>query len=109
MRRAADGGQGRVTSDLPLNICDQCDPLRSKRPYKPAFSHERSVQIITVRDGRTLPSHYDPAALACLEVGVGSFATSSTRTRMTAACELLSAGCLGERARRMHAHSVTEA
>jgi putative two-component system response regulator len=66
-----DGGgypQGLKGEAIPLparimQICDVYDALRSRRPYKEAFSHERSVEIILTGDGRTLPSHFDPAVL----------------------------------------------
>ncbi len=46
-----------------MQICDVYDALRSRRPYKEAFSHERSVEIIMGGDGRTHPSHFDPVVL----------------------------------------------
>jgi putative two-component system response regulator len=66
-------GEAIPLSGRIMNICDQYDALRSKRPYKPAFSHEKALEIITVGDGRTLPSHFDPAVLAAFRGCVGRF------------------------------------
>ncbi|MBN2533620.1 MAG: response regulator [Spirochaetales bacterium] len=46
-----------------VNICDQYDALRSKRPYKPAYSHEKTLEILLKGDGRTMPGHFDEKVL----------------------------------------------
>jgi putative two-component system response regulator len=60
--------QGLRENETPIcgrivKFVDVYDALRSKRPYKPALSHEDTCQILLKGDGRTLPSEFDPRIL----------------------------------------------
>ena len=66
---------GLAGEEIPLTarimaIADVYDALRSKRPYKPAFTHEKSCQIIWEGSGR----HFDPALIAAFTLVEPAFA-----------------------------------
>ena len=63
---------GRAGKAIPLcarlmTVADVYDALISKRPYKPALSHQEAVKIILEGDGYTRPEHFEPQILACFE------------------------------------------
>ena len=60
---------GLSGEDIPLSarivaLVDVYDALRQKRVYKPAFPHQKAMDIITKGDGRTDPAEFDPKVLA---------------------------------------------
>jgi putative two-component system response regulator len=56
-------GKSIPLSGMITIIADQYDALRSERPYKPPFDHEKAFNVITKGDSKTTPEHFDPEIL----------------------------------------------
>jgi len=56
------GKQIPITGRIVM-LCDLYDALRSQRPYKSAFSHVKTIDIMLNGNERTKPTHFDPSLL----------------------------------------------
>ncbi|MEE8350806.1 MAG: HD domain-containing phosphohydrolase [Rhodospirillales bacterium] len=76
-----DGGgypRGLKGAEVPIEaritmLGDIYDALRSERPYKPAFDHEKVLSIMLEGDNRTDPSHFDPELLTVFKAKSDAF------------------------------------
>ena len=71
---------GRVAEEIPISarivaLADIYDALRSRRSYKPAFSHDHATRVLLEGDDRMDPEgHLDPTLLDIFAVHHEGFA-----------------------------------
>ena len=76
------GGEKIPISARIVQLADIYDALRSKRPYKPAFSHAKAVDILTLGDDRIDPNgHFDPNIVLLFKENQKEFARIWTRLK----------------------------
>ena len=78
---------GLVGEDIPLSarimaVADVYDALRSERPYKLAFTHEKSCEIIIAGTGR----HFDPAVIDAFKALESECATNRMQMDDVVSC-----------------------
>ena len=64
--------EGLKESEIPIeaqivSVVDVYDALRSKRPYKEAYSHDKSIEIIFSNGERTNKKHFNPEILEIIK------------------------------------------
>jgi response regulator RpfG family c-di-GMP phosphodiesterase len=70
---------GLLGEEIPLSarivaVADIYDALRSRRPYKPAFSHDKAIDILINGDDRVKPAHFDPQVIEAFKRHSSMFA-----------------------------------
>jgi putative two-component system response regulator len=56
-----------------IKFCDTYIALRSRRPYRDAYSHEKCIDIILKGDNKTKPDHFDPNILSIFKAQHNKF------------------------------------
>jgi len=80
--------------DIPLSaritaICDVYDALRSKRPYKESYTHNKSMDMILNGDARTKSEQFDPEILELFKQHADKFEHIFETTQETSDISLI--------------------